>query len=64
MLERMIDIIIYLVSFGIALYGLSAIDFERFKRKGRVAQVQVLYLVLGLVIAYLLGRFIKVLLGR
>ena len=59
--ERIIDIIVYLVSFGIALYALNGIDFARFMRKGRVYEIQVLYIILSMVIAYLLGSFIIVL---
>ncbi len=60
-IERIIDIIIYLVSFGIALYALNGIDFAKFMRKGRVMEIQVLYIILAMVIAYLLGGFIIVL---
>ncbi len=63
-LDRIIDLFIYLVCFGICLYALNGIDFARFMRKGRTYEVQVLYFVLSLALAYLLGNFMMVIMGR
>ena len=51
-------VLIYLLSFTVSLYGLSALDFSRFIRQGRTAQAQVLYYVLACCLAYLLGSFL------
>ncbi len=60
MIEHIITIVIYLICFMVSLYALSGIDFARIMRKGRTQEIQVLYLILALVVAYLLGNFIIV----
>ena len=51
-------IIVYLISFLISLYGLSAIDFNRLLKKNNVKEAWVLYFVLSICLAYLFGQFI------
>ncbi len=51
-------VFIYLLSFIVSIYGLSALDFNRFIRQGRTVQAQVLYYVLACCLAYLLGSFL------
>ena len=51
-------VIVYLVCFVGALYGLSALDFNRFLKQGRVAQANILYAMLALSIAYLVGTLL------
>jgi len=51
-------VLIYLVCFIISIYSLSAIDFNRFLKQGKVASAQILYLVLACCLAYLLGNFL------
>lgn len=51
-------IIVYLISFLISLYGLSAIDFNRLLKKNKVKEAWVLYFVLSICLAYLFGQFI------
>ena len=53
-----LKVFIYFVSFLIALFGLDALDFNRFLKKGRVAQAYVLYFVLAASLSYLLGNFL------
>ena len=53
-----IRLAIYFVCFLLSLYGLSAIDFEKIIRKGRVAQTQILYYLLAMGLAYLSGSFL------
>ena len=50
--------IIYFVFFALSLYALHAVDFEKFMKKGRVMQIQTLYLLLSMALAYILGRFL------
>jgi len=52
-----LKVIIYLISFIISLFGLSAIDFNRFVKKNSNARAIVLYFVLAMVIAYLFANF-------
>lgn len=53
-----LKVAIYLMCFVLALYGLSALDFNRFIKKGKVAQSWVLYFVIGMALAYLLANFL------
>lgn len=52
-----IKVLIYFLSFGLSMFGLDALDFNRFIKKGRVAQAQVLFFVLACALAYLFGSF-------
>ena len=52
------QLITYFICFAISLYGLSAIDYSRFLKKGKVFEAQVLYIILAMILAYLLGKFI------
>lgn len=63
-LDRIIELFVYLLCFGIALYALNGIDFARIMRKGRTLEIQVLYVILSMIIAYLLGGFILTICGR
>ena len=49
---------IYFFSFLLALLGMSALDFNRFVRQGKVMQAQVLYFVICSALAYLMGNFL------
>ena len=53
-----LKIAVYLLCFVMALYALSALDFNRFLKKGRVAAGQFLYILLALVMAFILGEFL------
>ena len=48
-------VIVYLLSFILSLYGLSALDFNRFLKKNKVTEAQVLYFLLALALAYLVA---------
>lgn len=58
MLDFYKKVLIYFLSFVISIYGLNALDFNRFIKKGRVASTYVLYFVLACVLAYLFGQFL------
>lgn len=51
-------VIVYLLSFVLSLYGLSALDFNRFLKKNKVTEAQVLYFLLALALAYLVGSLL------
>ena len=53
-----IRLLIYFVAFAISLYALSALDFNRFLKKNHVMAAQVLYIVLAMALAFLMGQFI------
>ena len=58
MLKFYIKIAVYLFCFVLSLFGLSALDFSKFIRKGKIVQTQILYFVIGCSLAYLFGNFL------
>ena len=44
MFYRTVNILVYIISVLLAMYGLQAFDFERFLRKGRISQFYVFYI--------------------
>ena len=58
MTQFYIKVGIYMFSFILSLFGLSALDFSRFIAKGKVAQAQILYFILACALAYLFGNFL------
>ena len=53
-----LKVLIYLCSFALSLFGLNALDYNRFLKKNKVVQAQVLYYVLALALAYLVGNLV------
>lgn len=64
MIDFYVKVIIYLIGFVLSLYGLSALDFNRFLKQGKVVQAQVLYYVLACCMAYLFGSFLMAIIYR
>lgn len=58
MLRFWLKVLVYFVSFLFSLFGLSALDFNRFLKKNKPAQGQILYLLISFALAYLVGSFI------
>lgn len=58
MLKFYIRVLVYLFSFVLSLYGLSALDFNRLLKKNSVTKAWVLYFIVGMSLAYLLGSFL------
>ena len=58
MFEFYLRVTIYFFSFLLCLFGLNALDFNRFIRQGKVMQGQVLYFILAASLSYLLGSFL------
>ena len=55
MLDFYLKVMIYFFCFLLSLYGMSALDFNRFVKQGKVAQAQILYFVICCCMAYLMG---------
>lgn len=53
-----VRIIIYLICFVVSLFGLQAFDFNRFIKKNKVIEARVLYFIIAICLAYMLGQFI------
>ncbi len=51
-------IFIHFLGFFVAMIGLSSIDFNRFLKKNKVWQAQMLYLVLAMALGYLFAQFL------
>ncbi len=49
---------VYLLSFVLSLYGLSALDFSRFLKKNKVSEGQVLYFLVAMALAFLVGSLL------
>ena len=49
---------VYLLSFVLSLYGLSALDFPRFLKKNKVSEGQVLYFLVAMALAFLVGSLL------
>lgn len=48
---------IYLVSFLVSAYALSGVNFEKITRIRKQQEIQVLYLLLSIALAYLVAQF-------
>ncbi len=58
MTDYIMRVIIYLLCFAVSFYALGALDFNRFLKKNKVMQAQVLYILLSLSLAYLTGTLL------
>ena len=58
MLRFWLRVLVYFVSFIASMYGLSALDFNRLLKKNKPAAGQILYILIGFAMAYLIGNFI------
>ena len=50
-------VLMYLFCFAVSLFGLNAIDLNRFIKQGKVGSAQILYLILACCLGYLLANF-------
>ena len=57
-LDVYIDYLVYLIALALSMYGLSALDYNRFIKASKPMRAQTLYLILAFVLAYLLGSMI------
>jgi uncharacterized integral membrane protein (TIGR02327 family) len=48
---------VYILSFAVTWYAMTAVNYERFLKKGHVRQAQILYFLIVLAVAYLVGSF-------
>ncbi len=58
MTDYIMRVIIYLLCFVVSFYALGALDFNRFLKKNKVVQAQLLYILLSLSLAYLTGTLL------
>ena len=51
-------LVIYFICFAISLYALNALDYNRFLKKNSIMKAQILYIIIAMAIAFLMGQFI------
>jgi uncharacterized integral membrane protein (TIGR02327 family) len=52
------NIAIHFLGFFIAMFGLTALNYEKALRQGKVAQAQVLYIACSMALGYLIAQFL------
>lgn len=57
-LNTITRIIIHFMGFGVAMIALSAVDFNRFIRKNRIWQSQLLYIVFAMLLGYGIAQYL------
>ena len=56
--EAIIRVIVHLVCFAITMIAMQSIHYEKFIRKGKVIQAQILYILVAMCIALLSAQFL------
>lgn len=54
----LIRAVIYIMSLFVSFYALQALDFQKLLKANRVSEARVLYALLVIALAYLVGSFI------
>ena len=57
-MEFWVRVSVHLVCFGLALYAMQALNYEKLLRKGHVMQAQVLYILCAMALALLAAQFL------
>ena len=60
MVSFLIRAFVYIACFAASWFGMSAVNYEKFLKKGHVKEAQVLYFMIVAAMAYLAGSFILV----
>lgn len=63
-LEPIVNVLLHFFGFFVAMYGISALQFEKMIRQGRTFQTQILYIGLSMGLGYLIAQFLKQLVLR
>lgn len=56
--HAIISIFIYLVSIGLSFQAVKALQIEKFTRKGRVFETQLLFIFVAIALGYLVASFV------
>ncbi len=59
-ISYLIQACVYILSFIVVFQAMKCINYEKLLKKGYVAQAQILYFLLVVAIAYLVGSFVMV----
>lgn len=52
------NFLIYVFAFSLAMYALQSVNYEKFIKKGRVVEAQLLYILIAMALGYLIAQFI------
>lgn len=52
-----VKLLLYFIALPLSIWGLESINFEKFLKKNRTVQVQVLYFLCSLALSYLVVNF-------
>ncbi len=58
MIEQLTKMFVYFGGFAISLYALTALDFNRFLRKNKTMQAQILMFLLAMALGTLVAEFL------
>ena len=58
MIEFIREFVVYVLCLVLSIYGMQAIDFNRFIKKNHVTQAWTLYALIVIALTYLSGKFI------
>lgn len=53
------NFLIYIISFTLAMFALQSVNYEKFIKKGRVIEAQLLYILIAMALGYLIAQFIQ-----
>ncbi len=56
-IKYLVRFAVYMCSFIVAMIGMNSLNYEKFIRKNRVWQAQLLFFLIAISLAYLVGNF-------
>lgn len=62
--EHIKTFLIYILSFILVMNGMSSLNYEKFIKKNKVVQAQLLFILVAMGLAYLVAKFLEGLLLR
>ena len=62
-LDNIKNFLIYLISFTLAMFALQSVNYEKFIKKGRVIEAQLLYILIAMALGYLIAQFVQGIIG-
>ncbi len=57
------NFLIYIISFTLAMFALQSVNYEKFIKKGRVIEAQLLYILIAMALGYLIAQFVQGIIG-
>lgn len=57
-LDNIKNFLIYVMAFSLAMYALQSVNYEKFIKKDRIVEAQLLYILIAMALGYLIAQFI------